>query len=542
MAQHLLVLFPTQSIAVVFVILSISQYLVVVDTIPDKVSERITLRDNQPYILQSLQYPAEFPAATKYVYAIDATGQAIKIESKEFQFGSREPDRTLLDGCLGERLNIWDTKVPATPLAYACGGDRLDILSYSGLIFIETVPASTHEAGNRFQLELTRVPCGRGAPLACPSDKSNRSCIAKEHLCDGVAQCPQGEDEICSMDCGHHTGIIDSTENLRIYGGTPVQPNSWPWQVQIDGYTACGGTLIAPRWVLTAAHCIAQYVTNRTAFLESGSLHQLAVKFMPHRCGGVTNATVLTVQKVFLPAQWESRSYDKLYFDAALLLLFSDIELSAVQPICLPRPDMILNIEEVCYAAGCGYTETKGVPVDLLQLTMTVRDFRCESALCPDRVLAGDNTGGSKTGMSTCFGDSGGPLACRKKGENGNDQWVQFGVLSYGTGQCGNAQSGYQSVEILMEFIMNTVHSQGFHGWLKNRTVPRRSAVSQDAAAPAAVHEENQMPLPVRTQVVMSTASTKYGCSFRSLRVSILVEVWLSTLIYSKSGLLDVRF
>ncbi|XP_055355294.1 probable threonine protease PRSS50 isoform X3 [Paramacrobiotus metropolitanus] len=441
MAQHLLVLFPTQSIAVVFVILSISQYLVVVDTIPDKVSERITLRDNQPYILQSLQYPAEFPAATKYVYAIDATGQAIKIESKEFQFGSREPDRTLLDGCLGERLNIWDTKVPATPLAYACGGDRLDILSYSGLI-------------------------------------------------------------------------------------------------------------IAPRWVLTAAHCIAQYVTNRTAFLESGSLHQLAVKFMPHRCGGVTNATVLTVQKVFLPAQWESRSYDKLYFDAALLLLFSDIELSAVQPICLPRPDMILNIEEVCYAAGCGYTETKGVPVDLLQLTMTVRDFRCESALCPDRVLAGDNTGGSKTGMSTCFGDSGGPLACRKKGENGetnasffgNDQWVQFGVLSYGTGQCGNAQSGYQSVEILMEFIMNTVHSQGFHGWLKNRTVPRRSAVSQDAAAPAAVHEENQMPLPVRTQVVMSTASTKYGCSFRSLRVSILVEVWLSTLIYSKSGLLDVRF
>ena len=35
-------------------------------------------------------------------------------------------------------------------------------------------------------------------------------------------------------------------------------PHSWPWQVNIerDGKHICGGSLIDPSWVLTAAHCL----------------------------------------------------------------------------------------------------------------------------------------------------------------------------------------------------------------------------------------------------------------------------------------------
>ena len=47
----------------------------------------------------------------------------------------------------------------------------------------------------------------------------------------------------------------------RIVGGTDAQPGSWPWQVLLDdkafpGPVWCGGSILAPYWVVTAAHCV----------------------------------------------------------------------------------------------------------------------------------------------------------------------------------------------------------------------------------------------------------------------------------------------
>ena len=40
--------------------------------------------------------------------------------------------------------------------------------------------------------------------------------------------------------------------------GTTAPEGAWPWQVLLkaNGRPGCGGSLISPGWVVTAAHCI----------------------------------------------------------------------------------------------------------------------------------------------------------------------------------------------------------------------------------------------------------------------------------------------
>ena len=49
-------------------------------------------------------------------------------------------------------------------------------------------------------------------------------------------------------------------KSSRIVGGTEVSPaNKYPWVVALlhsDGYLFCGGTLVASKYVVTAASCM----------------------------------------------------------------------------------------------------------------------------------------------------------------------------------------------------------------------------------------------------------------------------------------------
>ena len=72
-----------------------------------------------------------------------------------------------------------------------------------------------------------------------------------------------------SNSIGWYPNILDNAipvdgdgRTSRIVGGATAEPNEYPWQASLQyrsgtrWYHFCGGSLIAPNWILTAAHCL----------------------------------------------------------------------------------------------------------------------------------------------------------------------------------------------------------------------------------------------------------------------------------------------
>ncbi|XP_074201133.1 serine protease 44 [Camelus bactrianus] len=234
----------------------------------------------------------------------------------------------------------------------------------------------------------------------------------------------------------------------RIVGGMPAREKKWPWQVslQVNNQHICGGSLIASRWVLTAAHCIYGHV-------------EYIVKMGDIRLMHTRKAIEVPVQDIVIHKNYNPVGITE--HDIALALLAFPVNYSSnIQPVCLPEKAFMVQDGTECWVTGWGKLDEREDPNSptppLQEAEQTiVRYEKCNKMLKEklgsyrDMVKRGTICGSSSKGKDSCQGDSGGPLVCEI-----DDAWIQVGIVSWGIG-CG--RRGYPGVYTEVSFYKDWV-------------------------------------------------------------------------------------
>lgn len=223
-----------------------------------------------------------------------------------------------------------------------------------------------------------------------------------------------------------------------IVGGTTTTTTSYPYVMQItDAYQNqfCGGTLVSPTKVVTAAHCMVGETTSSIRVVGGRT----------YRNG--TNGTVARVSRIWInPSYTDVTNGD----DVAVLTLSSSMPYSPIRYVT-PTQTSLYAAGTTARILGWGTTSAGGSSSNQLR-TATVpitSDSTCGSAygsdfVQSDMVCAGYSSGG----VDTCQGDSGGPLIIGG---------VLAGITSWGEG-C--AWAGYPGVYARLTTFSSLVTQQ----------------------------------------------------------------------------------
>jgi len=233
-----------------------------------------------------------------------------------------------------------------------------------------------------------------------------------------------------------HGKVVDEQESGYSVNDEPTTINLYQ----------CGGSLIAPGIILTAAHCVHKFREQASDLLvRCGEWDtQNQTEPYPHQDRKIES---FNIHPLFNPVNLEN--------DFALLFTEDDFVLAShIDTVCLPQVDELFD-GQTCFATGWGknkFGSSGEYQVVLKEIDLPVVNHdTCEKKLQQTRLgqkfRLHDSflCAGGVSDKDTCKGDGGSPLVCPSKYDQ--DTYVQAGIVAWGIG-CGenNTPGVYGSV------------------------------------------------------------------------------------------------